>query len=108
MSRTARRLAWALGWPARILVLGLIELYRFTLGPMFAGRCRFYPSCSNYAVQAVRRHGALKGSLLAGWRLLRCSPLTSGGLDPVPEHGRWRGSPKPSAYDSVIHEEAAP
>ena len=107
MSQGARRLAWTIGWPARMVVLGIIELYRHTLGPVFAGRCRFYPSCSNYAVQAVRRHGAVKGSLLAGWRLLRCSPLTAGGPDPVPERGRWRAT-SPAAYDNVIHREAAP
>jgi uncharacterized protein len=107
MSRGAHRVAWALGWPARMLLLGIIELYRRTLGPVLAGRCRFYPSCSNYALQAVRRHGAAKGSLLAGWRLLRCSPLTAGGLDPVPERGRWGAAPPAATYDNVIQEEAA-
>ena len=93
MSPRLHRALWILGWPARMLVLGLIQLYRYTLGPMFAGRCRFYPSCSSYAVGAVRAHGAFKGSLLAGWRLLRCSPVTAGGLDPVPEPGRWAPAP---------------
>jgi putative membrane protein insertion efficiency factor len=75
---------WILGWPVRTILLGLIGLYRVTLGPMMAGRCRFHPSCSAYALEAIRVHGALKGSRLAVWRILRCSPLTAGGPDPVP------------------------
>jgi putative membrane protein insertion efficiency factor len=81
-----------LGWPARALLLGSIWLYRSTVGPMLSGRCRFHPSCSAYAAEAVRVHGAAKGLALAVWRVLRCSPLTAGGLDPVPEPGRRRGS----------------
>jgi uncharacterized protein len=99
--RGAERVLWVIGWPARMFVLGLVELYRHTVGPLFAGRCRFYPSCSNYALEAVRRHGAVKGSLLAGWRVLRCSPLTEGGIDRVPERGRWRSVPS-AEYDNVI------
>jgi putative membrane protein insertion efficiency factor len=92
------------GWPFRMLLLGVVELYRLTLGPMFAGRCRFYPSCSNYAVLSLRTHGAFKGGLLAGWRVLRCSPLTDGGIDHVPPPGSWRSAPVSQEYDSVIHE----
>jgi hypothetical protein len=86
------------GLPARLLLLGLIGAYRLSIGRLAAGRCRFHPTCSEYAQQAVRRHGAAKGGLLAAWRLLRCSPLTAGGLDPVPAPGRWRAQ-----YDGVIH-----
>jgi putative membrane protein insertion efficiency factor len=82
------RLAWAGGAPFRLILLGLLHLYRLTLGPFLAGRCRFHPSCSAYALEAVRVHGALKGSALAVWRILRCSPLTAGGLDPVPPRRR--------------------
>jgi putative membrane protein insertion efficiency factor len=102
MRHGASRVLWLLGWPARTLVLGVVELYRHTIGPMFAGRCRFYPSCSNYAVEAVRTHGAFKGSALAAWRLLRCSPLTAGGIDRVPERGRWRRTTEAQEYDNVI------
>ena len=94
-----RRVSKVAGWPLRMALLGLVELYRLTLGPIFAGRCRFYPSCSNYAAQAIRTHGALKGGLLAAWRVLRCSPLTQGGLDQVPPEGSWR---RPPEYDNVI------
>ena len=103
MRHEAARVLWVLGWPARMAVLGVVQVYRHTVGPMFAGRCRFYPSCSNYALAAVRTHGAFKGSVLAAWRLLRCSPLTEGGIDPVPDRGRWRprAEERPK-YDSVI------
>jgi putative membrane protein insertion efficiency factor len=90
-----RRAAWLLGWPFRMVLLGLVGLWRRTLGPVFAGRCRFYPSCSNYAVGAIRTHGAMKGGFLAAWRLLRCSPLSPGGLDPVPPPGAWKASEAP-------------
>jgi putative membrane protein insertion efficiency factor len=85
-----RRAATVAGWPLRMLLLGLVQLYRRTLGPLFAGRCRFYPSCSNYALESLQVHGALKGLVLASWRLLRCTPLSPGGLDPVPPRGAWR------------------
>lgn len=79
-----RRAVWLAGWPVRAALLGAIGAYRVTLGPMLGGRCRFHPSCSAYAAEAIRTHGALRGVVLATWRILRCSPLTSGGLDPVP------------------------
>lgn len=81
---------WLVGAPVRALLVGLLLGYRATVGRMFAGRCRFHPSCSAYALEAVRTHGAGKGSALAAWRVLRCSPLTEGGLDPVPPPGSWR------------------
>ena len=65
-------------------LLALIWLYQRLLSPLFAGSCRFEPSCSQYARQAVILHGALKGGLLALWRILRCQPLCRGGYDPVP------------------------
>ncbi|MHC1700612.1 MAG: membrane protein insertion efficiency factor YidD [Humidesulfovibrio sp.] len=76
----------ALRDPARSVLLALIWLYQRLLSPLFAGSCRFEPSCSEYARQAVLIHGPAKGSLLAAWRLLRCQPLCRGGYDPVPRH----------------------
>lgn len=67
------------------LLIGLIRLYKVTLSPLLGNRCRFYPSCSDYAREAIDRFGALKGSYLAIRRLARCHPLCEGGLDPVPE-----------------------
>ena len=74
-------------FPGRMLSLllrGAIRLYQLTLAYFFVGACRFEPSCSAYAAEAVARHGALKGSLLAAHRLCRCGPWTAGGYDPVP------------------------
>jgi putative membrane protein insertion efficiency factor len=71
------------GAGARGLLL-LIEVYRFVLAPVLGGHCRFIPSCSVYAEEAIRRHGALRGLRLAASRLLRCHPFRPGGLDPVP------------------------
>ena len=65
-------------------LLAAIAAYRVLLAPLFAGSCRFVPSCSAYAREAIATHGALRGSLLAAWRLARCQPLCRGGLDQVP------------------------
>ena len=71
--------------------LRLLRLYKILVSPMFAGSCRFLPSCSDYAAEAVTRYGVARGSLLAARRLARCHPLGSHGLDPVPD-GRRRES----------------
>jgi putative membrane protein insertion efficiency factor len=71
-------------------LLFLLGLYKRLLSPWLGQRCRFYPSCSDYARIAVVRFGPLRGSALTGWRLLRCQPLCTGGDDPVPEHFHFR------------------
>ena len=73
-----------------ILVLALtlpIRAYQLLVSPLLGPRCRFYPSCSSYALEAIRAHGPLRGTWLAGRRLLRCHPWNAGGLDPVPFSG---------------------
>jgi uncharacterized protein len=77
--RDARELSPA-GW----LLVGLLTVYRRYISPLLGPRCRFYPSCSAYALEAVQLHGALRGSWLAVRRLSRCHPFHAGGLDPVP------------------------
>jgi putative membrane protein insertion efficiency factor len=65
-----------------MLGIGLVYVYRYTLGLLVpAGRCKYHPSCSQYAIDALRKHGLVKGSALAGWRLLRCNPWSRGGVD---------------------------
>ena len=81
---TPSRIAWWIGAPFRVAILAVLGVYRGTVGQLAGGRCRFHPTCSAYAVEAVHVHGALRGSVLSAWRVLRCSPLTAGGLDPVP------------------------
>jgi putative membrane protein insertion efficiency factor len=66
------------------LLLGLINAYRYLLSPLLGPSCRFYPTCSAYAAEAIDTHGALRGSWLALRRILRCYPWHAGGLDPVP------------------------
>jgi putative membrane protein insertion efficiency factor len=67
----------------RTLVVLILRGYQRFVSPALGPRCRYYPSCSEYAVQAVQRFGILRGLLLAGWRLLRCNPWSHGGFDPV-------------------------
>ena len=66
------------------LLIGLVRVYRWVLSPLLPASCRFYPSCSAYALQALERHGALRGGWLAARRLGRCHPWHPGGIDPVP------------------------
>jgi len=75
----------------RVLVM-FVDCYRTRVSPALPPACRFEPSCSAYARKALIVHGAVKGSLLAVWRILRCNPLTARGgfCDPVPPKGRWR------------------
>lgn len=75
---------------ARKLVIAPIRFYQYCISPLFPARCRFYPTCSDYARQAVSAHGVGKGGLLALLRLLRCHPWSAGGYDPVPagKHSR--------------------
>jgi putative membrane protein insertion efficiency factor len=90
---TLRRTLWTAGAPVRWALLGAIALYRVALSGWLGGQCRFSPSCSHYAEEAIRTHGAIRGSYLAARRVLRCNPFHRGGLDPVP----------PRAYDVGIH-----
>jgi len=69
--------------PARTIAVAPIRLYQLLLSPVLGDRCRYYPSCSDYAAQAITRFGILRGLVLAGWRLLRCNPWSPGGFDPV-------------------------
>lgn len=68
----------------KTLLLLLLKGYKLCISPFLGQSCRFYPSCSDYAREAVMMHGALKGSLLAGKRLCQCHPWNAGGFDPVP------------------------
>lgn len=69
----------------RELLVGLVKLYRLLLSPWLGSACRFEPTCSRYAIQALQRHGAARGSWLTVCRLARCHPWCKGGHDPVPE-----------------------
>ncbi|MEN9923089.1 MAG: hypothetical protein RIS09_603 [Actinomycetota bacterium] len=79
-------LAWLLILPIRV--------YQKTVSPLLGDVCRYHPSCSKYAVGSLETHGPFKGLVLTVYRLGRCTPFTKGGLDPVPDRGRW----KPAIY----------
>jgi uncharacterized protein len=87
---------------ARILVV-LLNVYRRFVSPLLGSRCRFYPSCSAYALEAVQLHGALRGSWLAAARLSHCHPFHPGGLDPVPApRPRAAPGPEPTVPPTVL------
>ena len=75
----------------RDLLIGLVRVYQLVLSPHMGGSCRYAPTCSQYSIQALRKYGALKGSILTIWRLLRCQPWGGQGYDPP----RWFGEPAP-------------
>ena len=78
---------------SRILQL-FVRAYQVVLSPVFGDCCRFTPTCSNYMIESLRVHGALKGSLLGVWRILRCHPFGARGYDPVPPAGCWKAGPE--------------
>jgi len=67
-----------------LLFVGLIRMYQVVLSPLLGQRCRYYPSCSAYSLQAIHAHGSIKGLALTVWRVLRCNPWSAGGVDQVP------------------------
>ena len=69
----------------RLLLILPLRVYKLLISPLLPPACRFYPSCSQYAIEAIQKHGAIRGSMLAGRRLIRCHPLNPGGVDLVPE-----------------------
>lgn len=97
--RVLRQGLWLIGAPARLVLIGLIRLYRATLSGWLGAQCRFHPTCSHYAEDAIRAVGAVRGSALAAWRVARCGPFGAPGFDPAP-----RREPRPPLkYDDAIH-----
>lgn len=83
------------------LLIAILQGYRLLLSPWLGSACRFSPTCSLYAIEALRRHGTLRGGALAGWRLVRCGPWCAGGHDPVPPAASGRG-PAAGLFTSVL------
>ena len=84
-------------WPARIMraiVTAPIVVYQRLVSPALPRRCKYEPTCSRYAVEAISRYGILRGLVLAGWRLLRCNPWSYGGYDPVEAQRVFRIGPR--------------
>ena len=82
------------------IIIGLIRAYQFLISPMLGPSCRFYPTCSTYAIEAVQKHGVFKGSYHALHRVLRCRPGCEGGIDLVPEKNAIK---KPAAKKKCHH-----
>lgn len=70
----------------RRLFIGLVRVYQKLISPLFPPSCRYYPTCSTYTVDALKKHGSLKGGLMGAARILRCHPFTKGGVDKVPDY----------------------
>lgn len=94
MSDLGRALLWmwdhSIGFVVTWVLIGVVSLYRLAISPLLGPTCKYYPSCSAYALGSLHEHGSLKGSALIGYRLLRCNPWSGGGVDPVPSRGKWR------------------
>ena len=69
----------------KFILISLVKLYKKFISPLSAPKCKFYPSCSSYAIDALQKFGAIRGLALAVWRILRCNPWSLGGIDYVPE-----------------------
>jgi putative membrane protein insertion efficiency factor len=79
----------------RKIFIAPVRFYQRAISPGLPARCKYYPTCSEYAVQAVRRYGILRGVVLAAWRVLRCNPLSNGGVDFVEDQKLFRSRPRP-------------
>ena len=69
----------------KYIFIYIVKFYRKFISPLLPDSCRYYPSCSQYSIEALQKHGAFKGSILSSWRILRCNPFSRGGVDEVPE-----------------------
>jgi uncharacterized protein len=78
--------------PVSALMLALIGAYQRWISPALPPRCKYYPTCSAYSAQAIRELGPIRGSIVAGWRLLRCNPLSHGGIDELEDRKLFRGT----------------
>jgi putative membrane protein insertion efficiency factor len=82
---------------ARAIVVAPIRLYQRLISPLLGSRCKYHPTCSEYALQAVSRYGVARGAVLAGWRILRCNPWSRGGFDYVEDQTVFRSRPRTTA-----------
>lgn len=96
-AKSVATLIAALGRAVSRVLLAVIRAYQFLLSPWIGGSCRYWPTCSEYAREAIEVHGAARGSYLAARRLARCHPRGRGGVDPVPEAFAWRCRCEPGA-----------
>lgn len=90
----------------KYIAIALINFYRKFISPLFPAKCKYYPTCSSYALTALKRFGFIRGTLLAVWRIMRCNPWSLGGIDPVPEKFTFKA--KKFDYESIGCEDVNP
>lgn len=90
--------------PVAYVLKLFVKGYRRFISPLFPPQCKYYPSCSTYALEALERHGAFKGTLLSIWRICRCNPWSKGGVDYIPLKGQWRSGPMHSMSDDELQQ----
>jgi putative membrane protein insertion efficiency factor len=100
-----RHALWTAGAPVRATLIAAIRVYRATLSGWLGGQCRFYPTCSHYAEDAIRLRGAVVGTALSAWRILRCNPFGKGGVDHVSAGGAERHD---ATYDGILRDGTLP
>ena len=76
------------------LLAGFVRVYQLALSPLLGDRCKYHPTCSQYAIDALHEHGAARGTVLAAWRLLRCHPWSAGGVDHARDQTLFRSRPR--------------
>ena len=81
---------WAYRPAVFLSLIHIFKGYKKFISPLLGNNCRFYPTCSEYTMQAIEIHGVVKGILLGAWRILRCNPFCKGGIGPVPPKGKWK------------------
>ncbi|MCF1783198.1 membrane protein insertion efficiency factor YidD [Lactobacillus mulieris] len=84
------------------LLIFLVRAYQKFISPILPPTCRYYPTCSSYMIDSLRKHGPLKGLIMGIARIIRCNPFVRGGVDPVPDHFTLRRNPHPEKYEDPI------
>ena len=86
----------------RKILIGLVRIYQTLISPLFPPSCRYYPTCSNYRIDALKKHGPIFGLIMEICRILRCNPFIRGGVDPVPDNFTIFRNPHPERYEDEI------
>ena len=84
------------------MLIGLVNIYKKFISPILPPTCRYYPTCSSYMIDALKKHGAILGLIMGLARILRCNPFIKGGVDPVPDYFTLRRNPHPERYEDEI------
>ena len=84
------------------LLIGLVNVYKKFISPILPPTCRYYPTCSTYMIDALKKHGAILGLIMGISRIIRCNPFVKGGVDPVPDYFTLRRNPHPERYEDEI------